>query len=84
MQVPNEYSRLMYVKISVVTHDMQPHESKVIVLPKTKVQIDKLSHDNNLNCLNFDECNSADYFDPITRQIYLQITPEEHSAQLKE
>ncbi|CAF4456897.1 unnamed protein product [Rotaria sp. Silwood2] len=82
--VPNEYSQLMYVKISVVTHDMQPHESKVIGPPKIIVRMDQLSHDNNLNCLNFDECNSIDYFDPITRHIYLQITPTEHSAQLKE
>ncbi|CAF1059376.1 unnamed protein product [Rotaria sordida] len=84
MTVPNEYTRLMYVKVSVVTHAMQPHESKVIVPAKTKVRMDQLSYDNNLNCLNFDECNPIDYFDPITRQIYLQITPTEHSAQLKE
>ncbi|CAF3569903.1 unnamed protein product [Rotaria sp. Silwood1] len=67
-----------------MTHDMQPHESKVVVPPKTIVRMDQLSQDNNLSCLNFDECNSTDYFDPITRQIYLQITPAEHSAQLKE
>jgi hypothetical protein len=74
----------MYLGVSVVTHDGQPHDSKVIVPAKTKVNTEHLSHDNNLNRLQFDECNSTDYFHPTTRHVYLQINDEEHMAQLKE
>ena len=74
----------MYLCIQVVTCDYQPHDSKVIVPHKTRVQIDQLTHDNKLHCLNFNECNSTDYFDPVRKHVYLQITAEEHRAQLKE
>jgi hypothetical protein len=74
----------MYLGIAVVTYDGQYHDSKIIVPAKTKVNTDNLSHDNNLNCLLFDECNPTHYFHPITKHVYLQITEEEHSAQLKE
>jgi hypothetical protein len=74
----------MFLGISVVTYDGQPHDSKVIVPAKTKMDREHFSHDNNLNYLLFDECNPTDYFDLATRHVYLQITAEEHRAQLKE
>ncbi|CAF3318875.1 unnamed protein product [Rotaria sp. Silwood2] len=77
-------SQPMYLCIEVVTCDYQPHDSKVIVPHKTRVRADQLTHDNNLHCLNFNECNSTDYFDPVRKHVYLQITAEEHRAQLKE
>lgn len=74
----------MYLVVAVRTIDQRPHDSKVIVPQKTRVLIEKLSHDNNLGCLDFTECNGKDYFDPNTRFVYLEITREEHRAQLKE
>lgn len=74
----------MYLGISVVTYDEEPHDSKVIVPAKTKVNTEHISHDNNLDCLQFDDCNSTDYYDPTTRHVYLQINDEEHQSQLKE
>jgi hypothetical protein len=74
----------MYLGITVVTHDGQFHDSKVIVPAKTKVNVNCPSHDNNLNSLQFDECNSTDRFDPVSRSVYLKITQEEHKAELKE
>ena len=74
----------MYLGITIVTHDFQPHDSKVIVPAKTKVRADRFYHDNSLRDLNFDKCYPTDYFDPHTRHVYLMITPEEHNVQLKE
>lgn len=74
----------MYLGMSVVTHDGEYHDSKVIVPARTKVYAEKISHDNNLNCLQFNDCNPADYYQPTTRHVYLQITQDEHKAQLKE
>ena len=74
----------MYLGVSIVTRDKQPHDSKVIVPSKTSVRTCQMSHSNDLNCLNFDGCNSTDYFDHQTRHIYLKISPEEHDVRLKE
>jgi hypothetical protein len=74
----------MYLGIAVVTYDAQLHDSKVIVPAKTKVNMEHLSHENNLNCLLFDECNPTDYFHQVTRHVYLPISTNEHHAQLKE
>ncbi|CAF0767293.1 unnamed protein product [Rotaria sordida] len=84
IKVPERCCRTMYLCITVVTLDNQSHDSKVIVPPKTRARQDQLSHDNNLRCLDFDECNSTDYFDSITKRVYLQINPEEHKSHLKE
>jgi hypothetical protein len=46
--------------------------------------MDSFSNDNNLNRLQFDQCNQMDYFDPVNRYVYLAITPAEHNAQRKE
>ncbi len=67
-----------------MTYDGQPHDSKVIVPGKTKVDTEQLSHENNLNCLRFNECDSMDYFHPTRRHVYLRINEEEDKAQLKE
>ncbi|CAF3367793.1 unnamed protein product [Rotaria sp. Silwood2] len=82
--VPKQSSRPMYLCVTVVTCDYQPHDSKIIVPQKTRMRTDQLTHDNNLHCFNFNECNSTDYFDPVRKHVYLQITAEEHKAQLKE
>jgi hypothetical protein len=74
----------MYLGIAVVTHDRKFHDSKVIVPAKTIVNTNYLSHDNNLNCLVFDQCNPTDYFHPVTKHVYLPINTKEHKAQLKE
>jgi hypothetical protein len=74
----------MYLQIAILTHNDEFHPSKVIIPGKTKVKPHKFSHDNNLDCLQFDECYHTDHFDPIKRQIYLEISPAEHEAQYKE
>jgi hypothetical protein len=56
----------------------------VIVPGKTYVNTQYLSHDNNLDCLQFDQCNPTDHFDEDEKCIYLEITPAEHQAGYKE
>ncbi|CAF3439891.1 unnamed protein product [Rotaria sp. Silwood1] len=84
VQIPEKSMRPMYLAIAVVTQDHKFHDSKVIVPPKTRVREDRLSHNNDLGCLDFDACSRTDYFDPITRHVYLYINEEEHISQLKE
>ena len=74
----------MYLGITVLTHDRQYHDSKIVVPAKTKVDSKYLSRDNNLDCLKFDECSETDHFNLETRHLYLQINDQEHRAQLKE
>ena len=74
----------IYLGISVVTYDEEPHDSKVIVPGKTYVDADYLSHDNNLDCLRFEKCNPTDNFMPDERNIYSEITPTEHQVGYKE
>jgi hypothetical protein len=74
----------LYLGIAVMTFDNEPHPSKVIVPAKTKVNTEYPFRDNNLDCLQFDECNSTDYFDPVTKCIYSKISSKEHEAQCKE
>lgn len=74
----------MYLAVTVRTVDGQFHDSKVVVPPRTTVRAEKLTHENNLECLNFDGCNVTDRFDIESRTIYFKISEEEHRAQLKE
>ena len=74
----------IYLGMAVVTYDDEPHDSKVIVPAKTHVDTDYLSHDNNLSCLRFDECNPKDCFQEDERYIYSEIIPTEHQAGYKE
>jgi hypothetical protein len=57
---------------------------KVIVQEKTKVNEDRFNHENDLNYLEFDECNPMHFFDPNTRVVYMEITSVEHGLKLKE
>ncbi|CAF4226740.1 unnamed protein product, partial [Rotaria magnacalcarata] len=84
LNVPPIINHQLYLGVKVVTIDEQYHASKVIVPPRTSVVESQLSRDNNLECLNFGECNSTDYFDPLSRCVYFQITYEERAAELKE
>jgi hypothetical protein len=74
----------MYLAVTVRTINNQYHSSKVIVPKGTKVNGDRFNRENRLNYLEFDECNSMDFFDPNTRIVYLEITPEEHAERFKE
>ena len=64
-------------------HD-QLHPLKVIVPAKTKTDTAHISHDNKLECLLFNECDTTNHFDPEKRYTYLEITAAEHAAQFKE
>jgi hypothetical protein len=74
----------MYLGITVYTVNDESHPSKVIVPAKTHVNRELLTHDNNLDCLRFDQCNVMDHFDPNTRHIYSAITRAEHHVGYKE
>jgi hypothetical protein len=74
----------LYLGIAIVTVDREPHPSKVIVPAKTKVNAEHLSHSNNLDYLQFDECNPADYTDVRKRCIYSEISSTEHHSGCKE
>lgn len=82
--VPPAIHKEMYLAIGLRTIDNEPHPSKVIVPAKTYVNTEHLSHDNDLNCLLFDQCNPKDYFKEDERTIYSEITPNEHQVGYKE
>jgi hypothetical protein len=76
--------REMYLVIAIMTVDNESHPSKVIVPAKTHVNAENLTHDNNLDCLRFDQCNAMDRFDPESRYIYSKISHIEHQVGYKE
>ncbi|UJR37546.1 hypothetical protein I4U23_030247 [Adineta vaga] len=77
VSVPSASKQEMFLGIALLTMKYQPHPSKVIVPAKTTVNNEHLTHDNNLQCLRFDE-NSTDYFDSETRCIFSKISHNEH------
>ena len=74
----------MYLGVKVQTYDNRDHPSKVLVPEHTHVNMDAFSNDNNLNRLQFDQCNPMDYFDATNKYVYLAINPTEHEVQQKE
>lgn len=71
----------MYLGVKIQTYHDKPHPSKVPVPEKTTVNMDFFTNDNNLNRLQFNQCNRMDHFDPNEKHVYLKISPEEHRAQ---
>ena len=74
----------MYQAVAVRTVANEKHLSKLIVPEKTKVNKDWVNHENNVNYLEFDECNPMHFFDPETQVVYMRITPAEHRKGFKE
>ena len=74
----------MYLAVTVRTINNRYHSLKVIVPKGTKVNGDRVNRENHLNYLEFDENNPLDYFNPDTRIVYLEITPQEHGDGFKE
>lgn len=84
VRVPATFGGEMYLAIAVDTINNELHPSKVIVPAKTHVNTELLTHDNNLDCLRFDQCNVMDHFDADTRHIYSAISQAEHHVGYKE
>jgi hypothetical protein len=74
----------MYLASAVRTVNNAHHSLKVIVPEKTKVNKDRLNHENDLNYLEFDECNPMHFFDSNTWNVYMKVTPKEHKKRRKE
>jgi len=74
----------MYLGVKIRTYDNRDHPSKIAVPEHTSVNMESFSNDNNLNRLQFDQCNQMDYFDPVNKYVYLAISLSEHQAQEKE
>lgn len=74
----------MYLGVGVRTVNDGHHSSKFVLPEKTKVNVERLNKENNLNYFEFDECNQDHYFDPNTYTVYMKITPEEHAQHWKE
>jgi hypothetical protein len=74
----------MHLGVKIQTYDDRGHPSKVAVPEHTHVNMDSFSNDNNLNRLQFDQCNQMDYFDPVNKYVYLEISSSEHQAEGKE
>ncbi|CAF2890681.1 unnamed protein product [Rotaria sp. Silwood2] len=84
VKVPPKRTDSMYLGIKVQTYNNHDHRSKVPVPEGTTVNMDLFSNDNNLNRLQFDQCDSADYFDPVHRYVYSKISLTEHDAKEKD
>ncbi len=74
----------MYLGVKIQTYDNREHRSKVPVPEHTSVNMNSFSNNNDLNRLQFDQCNQMDYFDPVNKYVYLAISLEEREAQKKE
>ena len=74
----------MYLAITVRTINNRCHPLKIVVQKGTKVNKKRFNHENRLDYLKFNGCDTNDFFDPKTRIVYLKITPEEHAARFKE
>ncbi|CAF1364254.1 unnamed protein product [Rotaria magnacalcarata] len=84
VKVPPQMNDKMYLGIKIVTYNDREHRSKVPVPKGTTVDVTDFSKDNNLNRLQFFQCNQTDYFDPNNRYVYSDITADEHQAERKE
>ncbi|CAF2052107.1 unnamed protein product [Rotaria magnacalcarata] len=84
VKVPPQMNDKMYLGIKIVTYNDREHRSKVPVPKGTTVDVTDFSKDNNLNRLQFFQCNQTDYFDPNNRYVYSDITADEHQAGRKE
>jgi hypothetical protein len=74
----------MHLGVKIETYNGEKHPSKIPVPAFTNVNMDSFSNDNNLNRLQFDQCNQNDHFDPINQCVYLGISLAEHAAEEKE
>lgn len=74
----------MYQAAAVRTVKNEKHPLKVIVPDGTKVNEQRVNHENKLDYLEFDQCSSNDFFDPTTQINYMKITSEEHRQGYKE
>ena len=74
----------MYLGVKIQTHDNRDHRLKILVPENTYVNTDFFYNDNDLNRLQFDRCNQTDYFDPVNKYVYLEVSSTEHEAQEKE
>jgi hypothetical protein len=74
----------MYLGVKIQTHDNRSHRTKVPVPEYTNVSMESFSNDNNLDRLQFDQCDQDNHFDPENRFIYLKISLAEHDAGEKE
>ncbi|CAF0782937.1 unnamed protein product [Adineta steineri] len=83
VKVPPREERKMFLASAVRTILNQPHSSKIIVPKGTKVDINLFNRNNNLNYLEFHECDPMHTFDLGTKIVYMEITPEEHEQKLK-
>ncbi|CAF0937098.1 unnamed protein product [Adineta steineri] len=83
VKVPPREERKMFLASAVRTILNQPHSSKIIVPKGTKVDINLFNRNNNLNYLEFDECDPMHTFDLDTKIVYMKITPKEHQIKIK-
>ncbi|CAF4123970.1 unnamed protein product, partial [Adineta steineri] len=83
VKVPPKEGRKMFLASAVRTILNQPHSSKIIVPKGTKVDINLFNRNNNLNYLEFHECDPMHTFDLGTKIVYMEISPEEHEQKLK-
>lgn len=74
----------MYLGVKIQTHDNLDHRLKIPVPEKTYVNTVLFCNNNDLNRLQFDQCNQMDHFDPVNKCVYLAISSTEHEAQKKE
>ncbi|CAF3456282.1 unnamed protein product [Rotaria socialis] len=84
VQVPHQVHDKMYLGIKIVTYNHLKHLSKVLVPKGTTVDVRNFGKDNELNRLQFVQCNQADYFDPNNIYVYSGITADEHRAGRKD
>ncbi len=64
--------------------DGQTHPSKVLVPQNTMAENESLMNNNDLNCLNFSQCDQNWIFDRDTKRLYSEISPAERQGLRKE
>lgn len=84
IQIPQQLNFELYLSIRNLDINGHPHRSKMIIPAKTTVNMEKLNHENNLECLQFDQCDPNDRCFAGDAHIISKITPEDHRAQMKD
>jgi hypothetical protein len=70
--------------MELVGLDGQTHPSKVLVPHKTMAENESLMNNNDLNCLNFSQCDKNCTFYGDTKRLYSEISPAERQGLRKE
>lgn len=82
--VPPDDNLTLYLSMGVVNIKNRSHPGKIFVCDKTKATNETLRNLNDLECLDFTECEDSFFFDYETKHLHSIISSNERRNHLKE